>query len=319
MFCMHILTLGSVMSDIVELRSDRPFRTVSSPSAFSVLVRLLFRDRAAVMGLILVILWLGLALFGPLLAPTDPNEQDLSMSLLPPAWEMGGDASYPLGTDHLGRDILTRIMYGARTSLVVGLASVGLSLIVGAMAGVVAGEWGGWVDDVLMRLADIQLAIPFILVGITMLALFGQSTLNMILVLMLFGWVIFARLVRSEVLILREMEFVQASRALGAHRLWIVLYHLLPNVMGQIVVIGTLELANVIIFESALSFLGLGIRPPEVSWGTMLADGRDYLRVAWWVATFPGVAITLTIVGVNLLGDWARDMLDPQFKSRLEL
>ena len=131
------------MSDIVELRSDRPFRTVYSPSAFSVLVRLLFRDRAAVMGLVLVILWLGLALFGPLLAPTDPNEQDLSMSLLPPAWEMGGDASYPLGTDHLGRDILTRIMYGARTSLVVGLASVGLSLIVGAMAGVVAGEWGG--------------------------------------------------------------------------------------------------------------------------------------------------------------------------------
>jgi peptide/nickel transport system permease protein len=307
------------MSDIATLQSKQPIRVVSSPSTFSVLVRLLWRDRAAMLGLVLVSLWIVLALWGPLISLRDPNDQDLSMALLPPVWETGGVPAYPLGTDHLGRDILTRIIYGARTSLVIGLASVGLSIIVGSIAGIAAGEWKGWVDDILMRLADIQLAIPFILVGSTVLALFGHSTLNMIFVLLLFGWVIFARMVRSEVLSLREMEFIQAARALGARRPRIILYHLLPNVSGQIIVIGTLELANVIIFESALSFLGLGIRPPDVSWGTMLADGRDHLTVAWWVATLPGVAITLTILGVNLLGDWARDMLDPQFKSRLEL
>ena len=187
-----------------------------------------------------------------------------------------------------------------------------LAGIIGSLAGIIAAEYGGWVDETLMRIADIQLAIPFILLGMTVLALLGASALNMVLVLVLFGWVIFARVVRSEVLHLREQEFIQAARALGARRRRIVLRHLLPNVMGQVIIVGTLELANVIILEAALSFLGVGIRPPQVSWGAMLADGRDYLTVAWWMATLPGVAITATILGVNLVGDWVNDVLDPR-------
>lgn len=277
------------------------------------------RDRTALLGLFLVGLWLVMALLGPLMISTDPNRQDLSGALLPPFWQPGGTPNYPLGTDHLGRDILTRIIYGARTSLLIGVTAVGLAGLIGSLAGVVAGEWGGWVDEVIMRLADIQLAIPFILLGITVLALLGASVLTMVLVLALFGWVIYARVVRSDVLQLREQEFVLAARASGARRLRIILRHLLPNVTNQIIIIATLELANVIILEAALSFLGLGIRPPDVSWGAMLANGRDYLTVGWWVATLPGIVITLTILGINLLGDWANDMLDPRRRWRLEL
>ncbi len=196
---------------------------------------------------------------------------------------------------------------------------MGLAGLIGSLAGVVAGEWGGWVDEVIMRLADIQLAIPFILLGITVLALLGASISTMVLVLVLFGWVIYARVVRSDVLQLREQEFVLAARASGARRLRIILRHLLPNVTNQIIIIATLELANVIILEAALSFLGLGIRPPDVSWGAMLANGRDYLTVGWWIATLPGIVITLTILGINLMGDWANDMLDPRRRWRLEL
>jgi len=270
------------------------------------------RDRAAVCGLAIVALWLVLALVGPLVAPGDPNDQNLGEALLPPAWEADGVAAHPLGTDHLGRDILTRIVYGARTSLVIGLSTVALAIVIGSLAGVVAATWGGQVDELIMRLADIQLAIPFILLAITVLALLGGSILNMVLVLVLAGWVIYARVVRSEVLHLRELEFVLAARTLGADRPRIALRHLLPNVFGLVIIIGTLELANVIILEAALSFLGVGIRPPQVSWGAMLADGRDYLTEAWWLATLPGVAITITILGVNLVGDWARDVLDPR-------
>lgn len=275
-------------------------------------VRMLRHDTLALFGLMLVALWLGLALLGPAIMQSNPNKQNLSETLLPPAWQPGSVASHPLGTDHLGRDILTRIVYGARTSLVIGLAAVLLAGIIGSLAGIIAAEYGGWVDETLMRIADIQLAIPFILLGMTVLALLGASALNMVLVLVLFGWVIFARVVRSEVLHLREQEFIQAARALGARRRRIVLRHLLPNVMGQVIIVGTLELANVIILEAALSFLGVGIRPPQVSWGAMLADGRDYLTVAWWMATLPGVAITATILGVNLVGDWVNDVLDPR-------
>jgi peptide/nickel transport system permease protein len=286
------------------------------PSSFilhpSSLARTLRRDRAAVFGLLIVALWLGMALFGPVVDRADPNEQDLSTAMLPPAWEADGMAAHPLGTDHLGRDILTRIVHGARTSLVIGLSTVALAIVIGALAGVVAATWGGKVDELIMRLADVQLAIPFILLAITVLALLGGSIQNMVLVLVLAGWVIFARVVRSEVLHLRELEFVLAARTLGANRLRIALRHLLPNVTGLVIIVGTLELANVIILEAALSFLGVGIRPPQVSWGAMLADGRDYLTEAWWLATLPGATITITILGVNLTGDWVRDLLDPR-------
>lgn len=278
----------------------------------SVVLHSLRRDRAAVFGLLVVAAWLGMALLGPLALSGDPNNQVLGDAMLPPVWQEDGVAAHPLGTDHLGRDILTRIIHGARTSLVIGVSAVGLAIVIGSLAGVVAAQWGGSVDELIMRLADIQLAIPFILLAITVLALLGGSIPNMIMVLVLAGWVIYARVVRSEVLHLRELEFVQAARALGASRPRIALRHLLPNVTGLVIVVGTLELANVIILEAALSFLGVGIRPPQVSWGAMLADGRDYLTEAWWLATMPGATITLTILGVNLVGDWVRDILDPR-------
>jgi peptide/nickel transport system permease protein len=296
---------------------------LSSPSSARVHRRkgeywiLLWRDRAATIGFALVLVWLGMALFGPFMMPADPNKQDLANVLLPPVWQKGGVAAHPLGTDHLGRDILVRIVYGARTSLVVGVAAVLVAGVLGSLSGVIAAEWGGWVDSVIMRIADIQLAIPFILLGITVMALLGASLTNMVLVLVLFGWVVYARVVRSEVLYVREMEFALAAQAVGSSRLRIALRHLLPNVIGPVVVIATLELANVIILEAALSFLGVGIRPPQVSWGAMLADGRDYLTVAWWPVTLPGLVLTLTILGVNLWGDWVRDYLDPRARTRV--
>jgi len=275
-------------------------------------VRSLGRDRAAILGVLLVLTWLGVGLLGPAVIPGDPNRQELADALRPPAWLEGGVREQPLGTDHLGRDILVRIVYGARTSMLVGVSAVALAAVAGALAGLFAAEWGGAVDEVLMRVADIQLSIPFILLAITVLALLGGSMRSMVLVLVLAGWVIYARVLRSELLYLREVEFVQGARALGASRLRVIFRHLLPNTAGMIVVVATLELANVIILEAALSFLGVGIGPPEVSWGTMLADGRDYLTTEWWIATLPGVAIAVTILGVNLIGDWVRDVLDPR-------
>jgi peptide/nickel transport system permease protein len=290
-----------------------PRRT--SPRRLQTMLRSLRRDRAAVLGLLLVGLWLGMALAGPLVVRGDPNDQVLSDALIPPIWEAEGVGHHLLGTDHLGRDIVVRIVYGARTSLLIGLSAVGLAIVVGSLAGVVAAQWGGMVDEVIMRLADIQLAIPFILLAIAVLAVLGGSLLNMVLVLILAGWVIYARVVRSEVLHLREMEFALAARTIGASQWRIAIRHLLPNVTGLVIVIGTLELANVIILEAALSFLGVGVRPPQVSWGAMLADGRDYLSDAWWIATIPGAVITLTILGVNLVGDWTRDILDPRHRK----
>jgi peptide/nickel transport system permease protein len=275
-------------------------------------VRSLGRDRAAILGVLLVLAWLGVGLLGPVMIPGDPNRQELADALRPPVWLEGGVREQPLGTDHLGRDILVRIVYGARTSMLVGVSAVTLAVVAGALAGLFAAEWGGAVDEVLMRVADIQLSIPFILLAITVLALLGGSIGSMVLVLVLAGWVIYARVLRSELLYLREIEFVQGARALGASRLRVIFRHLLPNTAGMVVVVATLELANVIILEAALSFLGVGIGPPEVSWGTMLADGRDYLTTEWWIATLPGIVIAVTILGVNLFGDWVRDVLDPR-------
>ena len=276
------------------------------------ILRLLNKSQGALIGIMLVSLWLGLALFGPWVLNADPNRQDLSSTLLPPAWDPDGNGTHPLGTDHLGRDMLTRIVYGARTSLVTSVAAVMLGGLIGTLSGLIAAEWGGWVDEVIMRIVDIQLAIPFILLGITVMAMLGASIPNLVLVLVLFSWVIYARVVRSEVLNLREREFVLSAYCLGVPRWQIVLRHLLPNVMGLILAVGTLELANVIILESALSFLGVGVRPPQVSWGAMLADGRNYLTVAWWLTTLPGLTITITILGVNLVGDWVTEVLDPR-------
>jgi peptide/nickel transport system permease protein len=249
------------------------------------------------------------------LAPHDPGEQDITMRLRPPAWMARGEATHPLGTDQLGRDILSRVIHGARISLVVALSALLISGTIGIAIGLLAGYYRGWLDDWIMRLADVQLAIPYVLLAIAIIAVIGPSNRNVVLVLAVNGWVVYARLARGQAMSLREREFIHAYRALGAHDWQIVLQHILPNLLSAVIVVGSLELAGIITLESSLSFLGLGIQPPTVSWGFMLADGRTYLLGgAWWLVTFPGLAITLTVLSINVLADWMRDALDPRLK-----
>jgi peptide/nickel transport system permease protein len=255
------------------------------------------------------------ALIPGALAPHSPTEQNIVARLLPPAWMERGKPSHLLGTDQLGRDLLSRVIFGARISLVVGLAALLLSGIVGVTIGVLAGYYRGRLDDWVMRLADIQLSIPFVLLAIAIIAVIGPSNVNVVLVLAINGWVVYARLARGQALSLREREFVQAYRALGARNARIVLRNVVPNLMSAVIVVASIELAGIITLESSLSFLGLGIQPPTVSWGYMLADGRSYLLGgAWWVVTFPGLAITATILSINVIADWLRDVLDPRLR-----
>ena len=253
------------------------------------------------------------ALIPGALAPHSPTEQNIVARLLPPAWMERGNPSHLLGTDQLGRDMLSRVIFGARISLVVGISALLLSGIAGVTIGVLAGFYRGRLDDWVMRLADIQLSIPFVLLAIAIIAVIGPSNVNVVLVLAINGWVVYARLARGQALSLREREFVQAYRALGARNGRILLRNVLPNLMSAVIVVASLELAGIITLESSLSFLGLGIQPPTVSWGYMLADGRSYLLGgAWWVVTFPGLAITATILSINVIADWLRDVLDPR-------
>jgi peptide/nickel transport system permease protein len=268
----------------------------------------------AVFGITVLLLMGGAALLAPQLAPWDPGRQMLLKRLRPPAWQARGLREHPLGTDHLGRDILSRILHGGRISLGVGLSSVALSALIGVTLGLAAGFAGGRADAIIMRVVDVFLAIPYILLAMGVVFALGPSLLNVILVMAVTRWVQFARIVRADVLSIREREFVSGARARGNRPLRLVLRHVLPNALTPIIVVATLELAFMIIYESALSFLGLGVQPPTPTWGWMLADGRNYLATAWWLATFPGLAIMLTVLAVNLLGDWLRDTLDPRLR-----
>jgi peptide/nickel transport system permease protein len=273
--------------------------------------RLSFR---AVFGLTVLLCIGGAAVLAPQIAPWDPARQMLLKRLRPPMWEARGLREHPLGTDHLGRDILSRILYGGRISLGVGLSAVTLSCLVGVTLGLLAGFHGGRTDAFIMRVVDVFLAIPYILLAMGVVFALGASLLNVILVMALTRWVQFARIVRADVLSIREREFVSGARARGNRSTRLLLRHVLPNALTPIIVVATLELAFMIIYESALSFLGLGVQPPTPTWGWMLSDGRNYVATAWWLATFPGLAIMLTVLAVNLLGDWLRDTLDPRLK-----
>ena len=268
----------------------------------------------AVFGLTVLLIMSGAAVLAPQIAPWDPARQMLMKRLRPPAWEARGLREHPLGTDHLGRDILSRIVYGGRISLGVGLSAVTLSALIGVSLGLLAGFHGGRTDAVVMRVADVFLAIPYILLAMGVVFALGPSLLNVILVMAVTRWVQFARIVRADVLSIREREFVSGARARGNRSLRLLLRHVLPNALTPIIVVATLELAFMIIYESALSFLGLGVQPPTPTWGWMLADGRNYIATAWWLATFPGLAIMLTVLGINLFGDGLRDTLDPRLK-----
>ena len=268
----------------------------------------------AVFGFTVLLLMGGAAVFAPQLAPWDPGRQMLLKRLKPPMWQERGLREHPLGTDHLGRDILSRILYGGRISLGVGLTAVTLAALIGVTLGLLAGFFGGRTDAFIMRVVDVFLAIPYILLAMGVVFALGPSLLNVILVMGVTRWVQFARIVRADVLSLREREFVAGARARGNRPLRLLLHHVLPNALTPIIVVATLELAFMIIYESALSFLGLGVQPPTPTWGWMLADGRNYIATAWWLATLPGLAIMLTVLAVNLLGDWLRDTLDPRLK-----
>ena len=258
------------------------------------------------------------ALLSPYVAPHNPVRERLIDRLLPPAWAQDGEWQYLLGTGHLGRDLVSRMIYGSRVSLVVGLASVIVGGALGIALGVVAGFLGGRTDEVIMALADMQLAFPTILLAIAIIAVLGPSFTNLVIVIGISGWVTYARIARGQVLSLREKEFVEAIRAQGGSQWRIIWRHILPNILSPLIVVATLDLARTIILESTLSFLGLGIQPPTPSWGSMLSDGREYLLSAWWIATFPGVALMLTALSFNRLGDWIRDLTDPRLR-RTEL
>jgi peptide/nickel transport system permease protein len=275
-------------------------------------LRRLARRRTAIFGLAVVAVVVLAAVGAPLLTAFDPIDQDINQRLKEPGWRNAAGQAHFLGTDHLGRDILTRIIYGSRVALVVGLSAVLISGVLGMAIGLVAGYFGGKVDDFFMRLADIQLAFPFILLAIAVIGVLGPSLRNIIIVIGVSSWVVYARVVRGEVLSIREREFVQAAIALGSRDGRILLRHVLPNAFTPWLVVATLDMARVIVIESALSFLALGVQPPTPTWGGMLADGRVYLSTAWWLATFPGLAILVTVLGINLLGDGLRDTLDPR-------
>lgn len=267
-------------------------------------------------GVVMVGLVCVLAVGAPLIASQDPIDQSLARALVPPFWDTHGGFESILGTDHLGRDIWARVVYGARISLTVGVAAALLGCAVGVCAGVVAGFYGGRVDAIIMRLVDLNLAFPLILLALAIAAILGPSLQNLIIVMALTTWMIYARVVRGLTLSLRERDYVLAARALGATNARLVLWHLLPNLTAPVVVIGTLEVARVILMESALSFLGVGVPPPTPTWGRMLAEGRDYLSVAPWISTSPGLAIMFTVLGINFLGDGLRDLLDPRLRKQ---
>jgi peptide/nickel transport system permease protein len=289
--------------------SERP-----AAREWQLVLRRLARRRTALFGLCVVALVLVTAVAAPLVSPFDPVEQNIGERLQAPGTRDAAGRLHVLGTDHLGRDLLARILHGARPALMVGFAAVLISGVLGMAAGLVAGYFGGRVDDVLMRLADVQLAFPFILLAIAVIGVLGPSLPTIIAVIGVSSWVVYARVVRGTVLSLTEREFVQAALALGSGDRRVVLRHILPNAFTPWLVVATLDMARVIVTESALSFLGLGVQPPTPTWGGMLADGRVYISTAWWLATFPGLAILVTVLGINLFGDGLRDTLDPRLK-----
>jgi peptide/nickel transport system permease protein len=267
------------------------------------------QNKRALIGCLIVLTVIVVAIIAPFISPFDPLKQDLKLRLKPPGWKEG-NLTHWLGTDHLGRDMASRIIHGSRISLVISLFAVCIAATVGITIGLITGYFGGKIDTIFMRLADIQLAFPFILLIIAVIAVLGPNMKNIIIVLGITGWVVYARIVRSEVLSLKEREFIIAAKSLGCSHFEIIVPHLLPNVGASCIVIATLEIARMVLIESGLSFLGLGIQPPTPSWGGMLADGRVYIFTSWWLATFPGLALMLMVLGVNLTGDWLRDFLN---------
>ena len=264
---------------------------------------------------ILVFLLVIPGLFAEWIAPHDPIKGSLALRLKPPMWEKGGSITYPLGTDKVGRDVLSRIIYGARVSLRVSIEAIVVSGFIGTALGLISGYFGGKVDALIMRLVDISLGLPIILVALVFVAALGPSFATVIAVITILLWARYARQVRGEVLSIKERDFIARARVAGASHFRIMFRYLLPNVVNTLIVLATLQVGFVIIFESSLSFLGAGIPRPTPAWGLMVADGRELIVTAWWISMFPGIAIMLTVLSFNLVGDWLRDHLDPKLKN----
>ena len=260
-------------------------------------------------GLVLTLAVVVAAAAAPWLSPHDPLRADFTSGLQPP-----GSPGHPLGTDQLGRDLLARVLHGARLALFIGVCTVVITALVGGLLGLVAGFAERWPSAVLMRIADVQLSFPFILLAMTINAIVGLGLRNIILSLSAAGWVVYARVVRGEVLSIKQRDYVHAAAALGVGRTRLLFRHVLPNVAPSIIVVASLQFSQFIVAEAAISFLGFGVQPPTPAWGSMLSESRDFLYVAWWLAAFPGIALALTALGVNLLGDWLRDTLDPKLR-----
>ena len=279
------------------------------------MARRLRRSPVGMIGVIIVIAVIIGALFAPALTPHDPAQLQLGKRHWPPAWSEGGDWAHPLGTDQLGRDVWSRILIGSQISVLVGIVSVAISGVIGVTVGLVAGFYGGRLDALLSRITDTMLSVPFVLLALAIVGVVGPSLPNLIIVLSVTGWVTYARVIRGEALSLKEREYTTAARVIGQRDWLIALRHILPNVMATVIVLTTLNVASTIIAESSLSFLGLGVQPPTVTWGGMLADGRQFVATSWWLATFPGLAITIAVLGIIFVGDWLRDVLDPRLKE----
>jgi peptide/nickel transport system permease protein len=280
-------------------------------------IRVFVRDASSVGGLIVLATLLGCALWPAGHLPQDPLFSDLSRRFLPPAWVHGGSATFPLGTDQLGRDLLSRMMYAARFSLSIASGAVALGATLGTLLGIVGGYFGGGIDALVMRAVDVQLAFPLVLLVIAVIAVLGTNPLILVLVFGIPSWAQYARIVRAATLSLRERQHIEAAHAIGCDTWRIIARHLLPNLTTPLVILTTFELARLLLLESAVSFLGFGIQPPTPSWGTMIADGRDQIYRAWWVSTMPGLAIVLAVLSFNLVGDGLRDVFDPKGAAKV--
>ena len=276
--------------------------------------RELFGHPVALVGGVIIVIYLLGAIFAPQITTHDPTRGNLRIRLQPPAWMDGGSWEYPLGADAQGRDLLTRIIYGARISLLVGFLSVSISVLVGGSLGALSGYYRGRLDMIISRLADLLLAFPFLIFAIGVMAFMGPGFTNLILALTFKGWVEFFRVVRGEMLAEKTQEYVEAGRVSGLGSLAIIVREILPNIIQSVFVLGTLRMGDMIIMEASLSFLGLGIPPHIPAWGSMVAAGRDYMLVAWWVSTFPGIALLILVLAINIFGEGLRDILDPRLK-----
>jgi len=288
--------------------------TADEPTALQGSLRRLVRLRWGVAASVILLAIVASAIFAPAIAPHDPLAVNISHRLAPPVWMEGGTPQHVLGTDQVGRDLLARVIYGGRISLVIGVAAVLISTTIGVLLGLAGGYFGGRADWTIMTAVNVLLTFPFVLLALAVIAVLGASLGNMIVVLGVAGWPIYTRVVRAETMAIREREFILAGRALGMSHARIIFRQILPNLVSPIVVIATLQVAQVIVLESFLSFLGLGVQPPTPAWGNMLGEGRVYMLNSWWIAAFPGLAIFLTTLAINLMGNALRDWLDPHMK-----